>query len=99
MLERGQALSRNLVLLRRLGGGGSGEVWLAQERERRGSVAVKILSAQWVHDTATCAALHDEYARIAALGHRNILRVERLQRSAGHAWIAMDYAAGGDLTQ
>nr|WP_298718200.1 serine/threonine-protein kinase [uncultured Steroidobacter sp.] len=99
MLERGQELSRNLVLLRRLGGGGSGEVWLAQERERRGPVAVKILSAELAQDTATCAALHDEYARIAALGHPNILRVEGLQRSARYAWIAMDYAAGGDLTQ
>lgn len=103
MLERGQELSRNLVLVRPLndlgGAGGSGEVWLAQERERRGPVAVKILSAELAQDDAICAALHGEYARVAALDHPNILRVDGLQRSARHAWIAMDYAAGGDLTQ
>ncbi|GFE89144.1 serine/threonine-protein kinase [Steroidobacter agaridevorans] len=99
MLERGQELSRSLVLVRRLSAGGSGEVWLAQERERRDPVAVKILSSELAQDIATCAALHDEYARVAALDHPNILRVEGLQRSAQYAWIAMDYAAGGDLTQ
>jgi tetratricopeptide (TPR) repeat protein/tRNA A-37 threonylcarbamoyl transferase component Bud32 len=99
MLERGQELSADLMLVRRLGTGGTGEVWLAQERERRGPVAVKILSVELARNEAIRAALHDEYARIAALGHPNILRVDGLQRSARHAWIAMDYAAGGDLTQ
>lgn len=103
MLERGQELSAELVLVRpikdRGAAGGSGEVWLAQERERRGPVAVKILSAELAQDEATCAALHGEYARVAALDHPNILRVDGLRRSARHAWIAMDYAAGGDLTQ
>ncbi len=99
MLERGQELSADLMLVRRLGAGGSGEVWLAQERERRGLVAVKILSAELAQDVATCAAMHDEYARVAALGHPNILRVDGLRRSARYAWVAMDYAAGGDLTR
>jgi tetratricopeptide (TPR) repeat protein len=99
MLERGQELSRHLVLLRRLGAGGSGEVWLAQERERREPIAVKILSAELARDDVVRTALHDEYARVATLGHPNILRVYGLQRSAQHAWIAMDYAAGGDLTE
>jgi tetratricopeptide (TPR) repeat protein len=103
MLERGQELSRSLVLVRpvndRGSAGGTGEVWLAQERERRGPVAVKILSAELAQDDSVCAALHGEYARVAALRHPNILRVGGLQRSARHAWIVMDYAAGGDLTR
>lgn len=103
MLERGQELSRSLTLVRpvndRGNAGGTGEVWLAQERERRGPVAVKILSAELAQDDAICAAMHGEYARVAALGHPNILRVDGLQRSARHAWIAMEYAAGGDLTR
>ncbi|MBM0104524.1 protein kinase [Steroidobacter sp. S1-65] len=99
MLERGQELSANLVLVRRLGAGSSGEVWLVEDRERGGLRAVKILSATLAQDVATCAALRDEYARVAALGHPNVLRIDGLYRSARHAWIAMDYAAGGDLTQ
>ncbi|HEY0681571.1 MAG TPA: protein kinase [Steroidobacter sp.] len=99
MLERGQELSANLVLVRRLGAGSSGEVWLAEDRERGGLRAVKILSAALARDVATWAALRDEYARVAALGHPNVLRIVGLYRSAHQAWIAMDYAAGGDLTQ
>ncbi len=99
MLERGQELSANLVLVRRLGVGGSGEVWLVEDRERGGLCAVKILAAALARDVATCAALRDEYARVATLGHPNVLRIDGLCRSARHAWIAMDYAAGGDLTQ
>lgn len=103
MLERGQELSANVVLVRRLGAGSSGEVWLAQDNgqrdERGGFIAVKVLSAELTQDIAACAALRDECARVAALTHPNVLRVDGLHRSARHAWIAMDYAAGGDLTQ
>ncbi len=103
MLERGQELSANVVLVRRLGAGSTGEVWLAQDNgqrdERGGFIAVKVLSAELTQDVAACAALQDEYARVAALTHPNVLRVDGLHRSARHAWIAMDYAAGGDLTQ
>jgi hypothetical protein len=104
MLERGQELSADVVLVRRLGAGSSGEVWLAEDsgqrkRERCGFIAVKILSAELTRDVATRAALRDEYTRVAALTHPNVLRVDGLHRSARHAWLAMDYAAGGDLTQ
>lgn len=99
MLERGQELSADLVLVRRLGAGGSGEVWLAQDRERGGFRAVKILSAEVAQNAAACSVLNDECVRVAALTHPNILRVDGLHCSVRHAWIAMDYAAGGDLTQ
>ena len=104
MLERGQELSADLVLVRLLGAGSTGEVWLAQDsgqrnREPCGFVAVKVLSAELAREDATCAALRDECARVAALTHPNIVRIDGLYRSARHAWIAMDYAAGGDLAQ
>jgi tetratricopeptide (TPR) repeat protein len=104
MLASGQELSADLMLVRRLGAGSSGEVWLAQDtrrqnRERSGFIAVKILSAELTRDEIACTALRDEYERVAALTHPNVLRVDGLYRSARHAWIAMDYAAGGDLTQ
>jgi eukaryotic-like serine/threonine-protein kinase len=99
MLERGQELSARFVLVRRLGAGGSGEAWLAQDRERGRFVAVKVLAAELTQDDAACAALRNEYERIAALAHPNILGVDRLYRSPRHAWIAMNYAADGDLSQ
>ena len=99
MLEPGRELSARFVLVRRLGVGASGEVWLAQDRELERSVAVKILSQELMQDAASRAALSSECERVAALTHPNILGVDRLYCSARHTWIAMDYAAGGDLSQ
>ena len=42
MAASGQELSARFVLVRRLGAGGSGSVWLAQDNELRHFVAVKI---------------------------------------------------------
>ena len=44
MLEIGQILAARFVLLRRLGAGRWGEVWLARERDRDRDVALKILA-------------------------------------------------------
>jgi hypothetical protein len=99
MLESGQELSARFVLVRRLGTGGSGEVWLAQDRERGCFVALKILRDDLMQDVAAIAAVQRECEHVRLLDHPNILRVDGLYRSAQHTWIAMDYASGGDLSQ
>lgn len=99
MLESGQELSARFVLVRRLGTGGSGEVWLAQDRERGCFVAVKILRDDLMQDVAAIAALQRECEHVQALDHPNVLRVDGLHRSARYTWIAMEYASGGDLSQ
>src|SRR5688572_22946498 len=99
MLESGQELSARFVLVRRLGAGGSGEVWLAQDRERGCFVALKVLRDDLMQDVAAIAALQRECEHVRTLEHPNILRVDGLHRSGRHTWIAMEYASGGDLTQ
>lgn len=99
MVESGQELSARFVLVRRLGAGGSGSVWLAQDNERCCFVAVKILTDALMQDVAAVTALQRECERAAVLDHPNILRVDGLYRSARHVWIAMEYVSGGDLTQ
>jgi serine/threonine protein kinase len=99
MLESGQELSARFVLVRRLGAGGSGEVWLAQDRERECFVAVKILDGRALPRVAAKELLRREFDRLCVLDHPNVLRIDSLYRSAQHAWITMDYASGGDLSQ
>jgi hypothetical protein len=99
MLESGQELSARFVLVRRLGTGGSGEVWLAQDRERGCFVALKILRDDLMQDVAAIAALQREAEHVRTLNHPNILRVDGVLRSGQHTWIAMEYASGGDLSQ
>jgi eukaryotic-like serine/threonine-protein kinase len=98
MLESGQELSARFVLVRALGSGGSGHVWLAQDNERKRLVAVKILSDELMQDVAAIAALHREASRLETLEHPHILEIDGLYRSPQHAWIAMEYVSGGDLT-
>ena len=99
MLESGQELSARFVLVRRLGTGGSGEVWLAQDRERGCFVALKILRDDLMQDVAAIAALQREFEHLRTLDHPNILRVDGVHRSGRYTWIAMEYASGGDLSQ
>jgi eukaryotic-like serine/threonine-protein kinase len=98
MLESRQELSARFILVRRLGAGGSGEVWLAQDRERGCLVAVKVLADDLMQDVAAVAALQRECDLVRSLSHRNILPIDGLHRSARHVWIAMEYASGGDLS-
>ena len=98
MLESGQELSARFVLVRALRAGGNGAVWQAQDREQGRLVAVKILGERLMQDVAAVAALEGECERIRSLDHPAILRVDGVFRSARNAWIAMEYAAGGDLS-
>lgn len=99
MIEGGQELSARFVLVRAIRAGGGGRVWLAQDKERQCFVAVKILAAELMSDAAAVAALQQECERARSLDHPNILQVDGLYRSDRHAWIAMEYVSGGDLTQ
>lgn len=99
MVASGQELSARFVLVRRLGAGGSGSVWLAQDNELRQFVAVKILADDLMQDVAAVTALQRECDRARALTHPNILGVDALHRSATHVWLSMQYASGGDLSQ
>ena len=98
MLESGQELSARFVLVRRLGAGGSGEVWLARDDELKQFVAVKILNDRLMQDVAAVTALQRECGHVKMLYHPNILEMYGLHRTAAHAWIAMEYVSGGDAT-
>lgn len=97
MVESGQTLSARFTLVRRLGAGGHGEVWLAQDRERQGYAALKVLSRAVAQDAAVMAALAALIERVRQLDHPHILEVAGLHRDGELAYVASDYAANGDL--
>ena len=99
IMNSGHVLSARFVLVRPLGQSSTGEVWLAQDRELGGHVVLKILTGQLAKHAPLVSALERECLRLKSLVHPGIVRVDGLYRDEGQVWIAMEYLAGGDLTQ
>ena len=98
-LAVGQVLVDRFELLRRLGGGGMGEVWLAHDRELDEELALKILDAAATAEPEQLELLRNECRRARALLHPNIVRVHELHSDGTLAFIAMQYISGGDLAR
>mgnify|MGYP001061696642 CR=1 FL=1 len=81
--------------MRRLGTGGSGEVWLARDLARDGLVALKSLDLGRI----ALETFERITAQVAALGDPHILNVDRIVETDGPVWLVMEYASGGDLGQ
>lgn len=99
IMKSGHELSARFALVRPLGESATGEVWLAEDRELGGHVALKLLAGRVAGNTVLVEALARECERLKSLVHPSIVRVDGFYRDAGQAWIAMEYLAGGDLTQ
>ena len=88
----------NYQILRILGEGGFGRVYLASEPELNRQVAIKIPRADRFRSDAALAGLLQEARTIASLEHPNIVKVYRIDRdSTGLDYIVMQYLEGGSL--
>jgi hypothetical protein len=85
-------------LIRRIGAGGMGEVWLAHdERLASRPVAIKIMHTHMLPDSGDVARFERE-ARIAALmDHPNIVTVYTTGNCDGAPFMVMEYLRGHDL--
>jgi hypothetical protein len=98
-LTPGLELGARFVLVRRVGRGGSAEVWLAVDRARGERVALKFLDDSVADDAARVARLEDEVARAQGLPAAHVVRVHGLERADGRTFLAMEFLEGGDLGQ
>ena len=83
-------------LLRELGRGGMGIVWLAQDPSLRRQVALKLLSGAGPEDLAR---FEREARTAASLSHPNIAPVYEVGVQDGRPYLAMQYIAGKTLDQ
>ncbi|MGB7599215.1 MAG: protein kinase [Candidatus Sulfotelmatobacter sp.] len=94
----GTVLGR-LQVVARLGGGGMGEVWRAEDPKLRRTVAVKRVSASGTGNPTEAARLLHEGQRLSALNHPNIASVYDVLEQDGEIFLVIEYVEGQTLRQ
>jgi tetratricopeptide (TPR) repeat protein len=94
----GTVLGR-LQVVARLGAGGMGEVWRAEDPKLRRTVAIKRVSASGTGDPAEASRLLHEGRRLSALNHPNIASVYDVLEQDGEVFLVMEYVGGQTLRQ
>lgn len=85
-------------LLKHIGAGGIGTVWLAQDERLNERVALKFLSVEFRKDPMGLSNLRKETQKSRKLSHPNILRIHDLYESPDEpAFISMEFVEGMDL--
>lgn len=87
------------TIIRRLGAGGMGEVYLVQHPRLPRLEALKILPASLTDDAVFRERFNREADIAASLWHPNIVAVHDRGEFDGQIWITMDYIDGTDAAQ
>ena len=78
----------------KLGEGGMGVVYKAEDTKLKRTVALKFLAAHLLNDEETKARFQREAEAAAALSHSNIAVIYDIDESDGHSFIAMEFVDG-----
>jgi serine/threonine protein kinase/Tfp pilus assembly protein PilF len=98
-VDTGQRLFGRYMLIRILGRGGMGIVWLAHDEELEHKVALKFLPDLIIHDAALLSNLKRETRRCLELTHKNIVRIYDFVHDERSGCISMEYVDGDTLSK
>src|SRR5947209_18487041 len=94
----GRTLS-GFQILRRLGQGGMGQVYLAEQLSLKRKVALKILRADVASSPTSLQRFKAEAEAVARATHANIVQVYEFGESAGQHYMALEYVEGRNLRE
>ncbi|HET7220456.1 MAG TPA: serine/threonine-protein kinase, partial [Vicinamibacterales bacterium] len=93
----GALLGGRYRIIQRLGRGGMGEVYRADDLKLGQPVALKFLSADVDRDPARLTQLHSEVRMARQVSHPNVCRVYDIDEVDGSTFLSMEYVDGEDL--
>ena len=95
-MNTGDFLGRYRVI-RKIGEGGMGEVFLAEDQKLNRQIAVKVLSADFAADQDRMARFVHEAISASSLNHPNIITIHEINDDHDPPFIAMEYVEGETL--
>ena len=95
-MKTGDFLGRYRVV-RKIGEGGMGEVFLAEDQKLNRQIAVKVLSADFASDQDRMARFVHEAISASALNHPNIITIHEINDDHDPPFIAMEFVEGETL--
>ena len=84
-------------LLRRLGQGGMGQVYLGEQISRKRKVAVKVLRAELAENATSLKRFRAEAEAVGRATHANIVQLHEINEDAGFHYMALEYVDGRSL--
>ena len=95
-LRPGQTLSHYRIV-RKIGQGGMGEVYLSEDTRLDRPVALKVLPAAVAADAGRLARFEREAKAVAALNHPHIVTLHSVEEADGHHFLTMELIEGESL--
>ena len=94
----GRTLS-HYKILEKIGVGGMGEVYLAQDTKLDREVAIKVLPEVFSKNKERLARFEREAKLLASLNHPNIAAIHQLEEFDGVHFLALEYVPGETLSE